>query len=475
MSSKQECRVSELWRLSAVELAARIRRRDVSAVEATQSALARLQAVNPLINAVVDHRPDDALAQAAEVDRALARGEDPGALAGVPVTVKVNVDQAGYATTNGVTLQKDVVASVNNPVVDNLRRAGAVIIGRTNTPAFSLRWFTGNRLHGDTLNPRNPSLTPGGSSGGAASAVAAGIGHLAHGTDIAGSIRYPAYACGVHGLRPSLGRVAAFNAALPERTIGGQITAVSGPLARSIADLRLGLAAMAAPDPRDPWWAPAPLTGPAAPRRAALCLSPDGMDTEPAVVKALQDAARRLSEAGWAVDTVDQVPPLREAADLQIRMWMADGYEGMVEAARKEGDRGALTALEGQRARVADMDMAKFSAVLTRRATLTRLWELFLAQYPVLLLPVSAELPFTDNLDLQGDAAYERVWRAQMTQIGLPFMGLPGLSVAMGSAGDRPVGVQVVAGRYREDLCLAAGEAIEAAGPMVTLAEPAAR
>nr|WP_313036829.1 amidase family protein [Achromobacter ruhlandii] len=467
--------MSELWRLSAVELAARIRRRDVSAVEATQSALARLQAVNPLINAVVDHRPDDALAQAAEVDRALARGEDPGALAGVPVTVKVNVDQAGYATTNGVTLQKDLVASVNNPVVDNLRRAGAVIIGRTNTPAFSLRWFTGNRLHGDTLNPRNPSLTPGGSSGGAASAVAAGIGHLAHGTDIAGSIRYPAYACGVHGLRPSLGRVAAFNAALPERTIGGQITAVSGPLARSIADLRLGLAAMAAPDPRDPWWVPAPLTGPAAPRRAALCLSPDGMDTEPAVVKALQDAARRLSEAGWAVDTVDQVPPLREAADLQIRMWMADGYEGMVEAARKEGDRGALTALEGQRARVADMDMTKFSAVLTRRATLTRLWELFLAQYPVLLLPVSAELPFTDNLDLQGDAAYERVWRAQMTQIGLPFMGLPGLSVAMGSAGDRPVGVQVVAGRYREDLCLAAGEAIEAAGPMVTLAEPVAR
>ena len=97
------------------------------------------------------------------------------------------------------------------------------------------------------------------------------------------------------------------------------------------------------------------------------------------------------------------------------------------------------------------------------RATLTRLWEMFLAQYPVLLLPVSAELPFTDNLDLQGEVAYERVWRAQMTQIGLPFMGLPGLSVAMGNVGDRPVGVQVVAGRYREDLCLAAGEAIEAA------------
>ncbi|WP_373824747.1 amidase family protein, partial [Achromobacter insuavis] len=230
--------MSDLWRLSAVELAARIRRRDVSAVEAAQSALARLEAVNPRINAVVDHRADDALAQAARVDAALARGEDPGALAGVPVTVKVNVDQAGFATTNGVTLQKDVIATVDNPVVANLRKAGAVIVGRTNTPAFSLRWFTGNLLHGNTLNPRDPALTPGGSSGGAASAVAAGIGHLAHGTDIAGSIRYPAYACGVHGLRPSLGRVPAYNAALPERTIGGQITAVSGPLGRSIADLR---------------------------------------------------------------------------------------------------------------------------------------------------------------------------------------------------------------------------------------------
>lgn len=470
---QQECRVSDLWHLSAVELAALVRRRDVSAVEAARSALARLQDVNPRINAVVDHRPDDTLAQAAEIDRALARGDDPGVLAGVPVTVKVNVDQAGYATTNGVTLQKDLLARVNNPVVDNLRRAGAVIVGRTNTPAFSLRWFTGNLLHGDTRNPRNPALTPGGSSGGAAAAVAAGIGHLAHGTDIAGSIRYPAYACGVHGLRPSLGRVAAYNAALPERTIGGQITAVSGPLGRRIADLRVGLAALSAPDARDPWWVPAPLTGPAVPRRAALCLNPDGMDTDPAVVKALQEAARRLSEAGWSVDTIDSVPPLREAADLQIRMWMADGYEAMLEAARKEGDRGALTALEGQRARVAGMDMAQFSAVLTRRATLTRSWEVFLAEYPVLLLPVSAELPFTDHLDLQGEAAYERVWRAQMTQIGLPFMGLPGLSVAMGSAADRPVGVQVVAGRYREDLCLAAGEAIEAAGPLVTIAEPA--
>ena len=471
--------MSDLWRLSAVELAARIRKREVSAREAAQSALGRLDAVNPAINAVVDHRPEEVLAQAAEVDAMLARGEDAGPLAGVPVTVKVNVDQAGFATTNGVQLQKDLIAAGNSPVVDNLRRAGAVILGRTNTPAFSLRWFTGNALHGDTLNPRNPALTPGGSSGGAAAAVAAGIGHLAHGTDIAGSIRYPAYACGVHGLRPSLGRVAAYNAALPERSIGGQLTAVSGPLGRSIADLRLGLAALAVRDARDPWWVPAPLVGPEAPRRAALCLNPDGMDTQPAVVKALQEAARRLSEAGWMVDTLDAVPPMQEAADLQIRMWLADGYEAMVAAAEKEGDRGALVALAGQRDKAAGADLASFSATLTRRATLTRLWELFFAEYPVLLLPVSAELPFPDKLDLQGDAAYARVWRAQMTQIGVPFMGLPGLSVAMGSAmseaGVSPVGVQVLAGRYREDLCLEAGEIIEAGAAPIEIAEPAAR
>ncbi len=464
--------MTDLWRLSASELAARIRNREVSALEAAKAALARLDAVNPAINAVVDHRPEAVLARAADIDAALARGEDPGVLAGVPVTVKVNVDQAGFATTNGVRLNKDVIARENNPVVDNLLRAGAVIIGRTNTPAFSLRWFTSNQIHGATRNPRNAALTPGGSSGGAAAAVAAGIGHLAHGTDIAGSIRYPAYACGVHGLRPTLGRVAAFNAALPERSLGGQITAVSGPLGRSIADLRLGLAAMAAPDARDPWWVPAPLIGPPVARRVALCLNPDGMDTVPAVVKSLQEAAKRLSEAGWTVDTVETLPPLQEAADLQIKLWLADGYEAMLAAAEKEGDAGALTALRGQREVAAAMNLETYSALLTRRATLLRQWALFLEQYPVLLLPVSAELPFADGLDLQGGEAYARVWRAQMTQIGVPFMGLPALSVAMGSVADAPIGVQIVAGRYREDLCFAAGEIIEAGGAPVQIAQP---
>src|ERR1700746_3024198 len=255
--------MTDLWRLSAADLAALVKSKKVSAAEAAKAALARLDAVNPKLNAVIDHRPDDVVKQAAAVDAAIARGEDAGSLAGVPVTVKVNIDQEGFATTNGLKLQANAIAKSNSPVIDNLRKAGAVILGRTNCPAFSYRWFTTNLLHGAPKNPRERSLTPGGASGGAGSAVAAGIGHIAHGTDIAGSIRYPAYACGVHGLRPTVGRIAAFNAALPERTIGPQISAVSGPLARTIDDLRISLAAMAGFDPRDPWWVPAPLDGPA--------------------------------------------------------------------------------------------------------------------------------------------------------------------------------------------------------------------
>jgi amidase len=465
--------MTEAWRLSAAELAQRIKAGQLSAREAAQSALDRLAAVNPSINAVVDCRPEEVLAEADQLDAALARGEDPGILAGVPVTVKVNIDQAGHATTNGVTLQRDLIAASSSPVVDNLRKAGAVILGRTNTPAFSYRWFTSNQLHGTTRNPRNPGLTPGGSSGGAAAAVASGIGHLAHGTDIAGSIRYPAYACGVHGLRPTLGRVPAYNASSPERAIGPQLTAVSGPIGRTIQDLRLGLAAMSAPDPRDPWWVPAPLEGPPLPKVAALCVRPDGLEVAPEVEAALHDAARRLRERGWRVDEIDQLPPLKEAADLQITMWLGDGYAAMEAAAIRENDPGALAALAGHKARAASLDLAGFSRTLTRRATLLRLWQQFLVDYPLVLLPVSAELAFPDQLDLQGEAAYARVWTAQMTQIGLPFLGLPALSVCTGMHGMSPLGVQLVAARYREDICLLAGEAIEQGGVAPAPVDPA--
>lgn len=221
---------------------------------------------------------------------------------------------------------------------------------------------------------------------------------------------------------------------------------------------------MAAPDPRDPWWTPAPLEGPPAPLHAAVCLRPDGLAIVKEIEAALLDAARRLADAGWRVEMIAATPPFREASDLQERLWLGDGFAALAEAAEREGDPGALTVVANMRRKVESWGAETVALTLVRRATLTREWLLFLEKYPVLLLPVSAELPFPDGLDLQGEAAFRRVWEAQLTQTSVPLMGLPGLTVSTGLIGATPVGVQIIAGRYREDLCLRAGEAIEAGG-----------
>lgn len=464
--------MSELWQLTAAELAKHIKSREVSAREAAQSALARLDAVNPLINAVVAVHPEEVLQQADAVDQAIARGENPGPLAGVPVTTKINVDQAGFATTNGLRAQENLIAQTNSPAVDNLVRAGAVLLGRTNSPTFALRWFTSNQVHGRTLNPRDPSLTPGGSSGGGAAAVAAGIGQLALGTDIGGSVRYPAYACGIHGLRPTLGRVPAFNASSPERAIGAQLMSAAGPMGRTIEDLRLGLVALAAPDLRDPWYVALPVDGPAVPRRAALCVRPGGLDTVKEVEDALRDSAQRLRDAGWEVEEIDDVPSMREAALLQERLWLGDGFDALVSAVEKDGDPGAAAVIAAAREKVRGLPADVISQSLVRRTTLTRQWRLFLAQYAVVLMPVSSELPFASDLDMQGKEGFDRVWEAQLTLRALPAMGLPGLAVTTGLVNGVPVGVQIVAAHHREDLCLLAGRDIEARGVPASPVDP---
>ncbi|MBK1657755.1 amidase family protein [Paracraurococcus ruber] len=466
--------MTDLWRLSATDLAARISRREVSAREVAQAALARMEAVNPRLNAVVMPDPEGALNAAAAVDAVLARGGDPGPMAGVPVTIKVNVDQGGWPTTNGLRLQKDLLAYQDSPVVANLKRAGAVILGRTNTPAFSLRWFTRNSLHGATRNPRDPSITPGGSSGGAAAAVAAGIGAVAHGTDIAGSIRYPAYACGVHGLRPTPGRVPAWNSSGPDRGIGAQITAVSGPLARHVADLRLALKAMSTADARDPWWVPAPLEGPRFPRRATLCVAPDGMPVAPEVEAALRDAAQRLRAAGWTVQEVSGLPPLRESAALQMLLWLAETRRGGGAAMmEREGDPDAIAVYGFMERLTPNPDLAGFQDALQKRLGLLREWLGFLEGSPLVLMPASGALPFPDHADVAGFEAFQAIAEAQLPQVGLPMLGLPGLVVSTGLVGTVPVGVQLVASRYREDVLLAAAEAIEAGGVPPMPVEPA--
>jgi amidase len=258
--------------------------------------------------------------------------------------------------------------------------------------------------------------------------------------------------------------------ALPERPIGPQISAVSGPLARTIGDIRIALAAMSARDYRDPWWVPAPLEGPAMPKRVAMCLNPDGLDPVPEVKAAVADAGKRLARAAGSSR---KSPTRRRCARPPIcrpKLWLGDGYEAQLEMAEREGDPGALACLRGNRAKVHPFDLSK---TLTRRLTLTREWLAFFENYAVLLMPVSGELPFPDQLDRKDEASFARVWHAQLPQIAIPFMGLPGLTVSTGLVGRVPVGVQLVSGRYREDLCLAAGEAIEAGGTPSAAIDPA--
>jgi len=309
---------STLWRGSAASIAAAVRKREVSCREVVTSVLARIEEINPRINALAEVLAEEALASADAADRLVAEGGPLGPLHGVPVTIKINVDQAGHATTNGVVTMRDHIAHEDAPVVANWRNAGAIMVGRSNTATYSSRWFTDNAVHGRTLNPWHPDITPGGSSGGAAAAVASGMGALAHGNDIGGSIRYPAYACGVAGLRPTTGRVPAFNpSATVERSITPQMMSVQGPLGRSIADLRIGYHAMARYDARDPGWVPVPHEFPASdvPVRVSLYKRCPGISLDPAVGQALDSAAYWLSQAGYEVEEVD-LPHFVEAAEL---------------------------------------------------------------------------------------------------------------------------------------------------------------
>src|SRR5437667_12568719 len=204
-----------LWQASAIEVAAGIRERQCACSEVTRSVVERIRALNPKLNAIILDLPDQALAEAAAADRALKDLAVPGPLFGVPVTIKVNIDVEGQATTNGVPAFANLIAPGDSPLVRNLRQAGAIIVGRTNTPEVSMRVTTVNPLHGRTSNPWHPDASPGGSSGGAGAAAAAGFGPIHHGNDIGGSLRFPAFANGVTTLKPTPGRIPAFNPSVP--------------------------------------------------------------------------------------------------------------------------------------------------------------------------------------------------------------------------------------------------------------------
>ena len=464
---------SELWRWSATDLARAIASKDVSSREAVQSTLERIAQVNPALNAIVHVLAEEALAAADVADAAVRAGYKLGPLHGVPVTTKVNVDQRGCATTNGVVEFRNVIATDDSPVVANLRKAGAIIVGRTNTPAFSHRWFTDNDLHGATYNPWSKDLTPGGSSGGAASAVAAGMGAVAHGNDFGGSIRYPAYACGVAGLRPTPGRIPAFNpSATSERPITAQLMSVQGPLARSVADIRLALAAMAQADMRDGNWMPVPLSGPALERPVGVAIAPAPFGDEgPEVIAAVKAAGKWLAEAGFAVEEI--VPPrLAEAADVWHRLVINEERRALAPLIRKFGDAKSRYNLDCHIAYAPELDGDAVLACFEQRLGIIRAWQLFQERYPIIILPVSAQLPFRFGQDQEDAAVVRALLDAQRPLLAIPALGFPSLTVPTGIAGGKPVGVQVIAGRFREDICLAAGEAIEARASTFTPIDP---
>jgi amidase len=465
----------ELWRWDAVELAGAIRSRKISSREAVQSVLERLDAVNPAINAVTVVLADQALAAADAADAQVKRGEAVGPLHGVPVTIKENIDQEGHATPNGVVAFKEVIAKADSPPVANWKRAGAVIIGRTNTPAFSLRWHTDNALRGRTFNPWAHERTPGGSSGGAAAALAIGIAPLAHGNDLGGSIRYPAYCCGVAGIRPTLGRVPAYNpTAAEERPPGLQLMSVQGPLARHVRDVRLGLQAMATRDARDPWWVPAPLDGPAPQRpiRVALSIDPSKQGVHPDVAAAVRAAGAALSEAGYAVEEVDP-PDVAGVTDTWAELIATEIRFAILPYILKHGDPDVIRCTELLLEPSVEPGLDRYLTLLAQRSTHLRNWMLFLERYPLVVGPVSTEPPFVVGFDVESAQRTREILCAQRLLVAVNLLGLPAVSVPTGLWAGLPLGVQVIGTRYREDLCLDAAEVIEAQRGLPTPIDPA--
>ena len=296
---------------SVVEIARQVRQGTVSAREVTGHALARIEALNPRLNAFVAVDGDRALEQAAAVDQVVASGGDPGPLAGVPIGVKDNEDTTGYRTTHGSLMLAASPAAVHDSThVARLRAAGCVVVGKTNLPEFSWSANTTNDLFGTTRNPWNPDHATGGSSGGAAAALAAGMVPLATGSDGGGSIRIPSACCGLSGVKPSLGRVPAGGPEPP----GWLDLSTSGPMARTMADVIAALDVVIGPEPTDLRSLPRPeagwpdvLSDPHVPARIAWSPTLGYADVDGEVLAACERAVGVLESLGAEVVEVDPV------------------------------------------------------------------------------------------------------------------------------------------------------------------------
>ncbi|MFT4823206.1 MAG: amidase [Halioglobus sp.] len=451
-----------LWQLDACEMAAGIAKRDFSSRELVSACLSRIDDVNPLINAITETRADSALAQADAADKALAAGKNhQGLLHGLPVTIKHNVDVEGWATVHGSEAMKDNIAPGNSDCVQNWLDAGAIIIGRTNNPEFCCRWETSNEVFGVTHNPWDRARTPGGSSGGAAASLAVGMTPLAHGTDLGGSLRHPAQACGITSIKPSFGRVADWHPSdHSDPAIGYQLMNTDGPMARHVRDVRLGLKAMSARNYHDPWWVPAPLVSKAEKRTIALVTNPAGQGIDPQVASGVERAGQLLEAAGYKVEVVEP-PGVEEAAEIwriicigELTSQLAPAVGGFC------GDR-LRTALEYYKDMVPDFSMELYMNAFGRRRKVLRDWLAFFETYDLIVAPICTETPLATDADLvSAESAVEIVHSHRMT-VAISALSLPAAVVPVGISENMPQAVQIIGAPFTEMDCLDAAEAIE--------------
>jgi amidase len=446
--------VNELCGLCACELAQRIRTRDVSAREVMAAHLDRIAQLNPRLNAIVTLDADGAMARAAAADDRLARGEPAGPLHGVPVAHKDLLVTRGMRTTFGSPLYADFVPSEDALIVERLRAAGAIAVGKTNTPEFGAGSQTFNPVFGATLNPWDETKTCGGSSGGAAVALATGMLPIADGTDMGGSLRNPASFCGIVGLRPSPGRVPSFPAADAWSTLS-----VDGPMARTVADVALVLDAIAGGDARSPMALDTP-SGAFSPRldrdsrgiRVAWWTALGGAPVD-SRVRAVVDPQRRVFETiGCAIDDAepdfegfDQVfKTVRALAFLTgVAPRIAGRRDGVKDTILWEIDRGARLTPDA------------IAAAMTKRTELYHRMRRFMEPYEFFVLPTVQVPPF--SIDQPYPAEIEGVrmqtyidWMQSCYFISI--VGNPAISVPCGFTDEGlPVGLQIV-GRHRDDL-----------------------
>jgi amidase len=461
----------ELWRLSAGTLASMIRSGETSSREVVESHLARIDAVNGSINAVVEVRADEVRAEADRADAHLHAGRPVGELHGVPFSVKINIDVEGYATSEGTVALKDLIAPGDAPVVERMRAAGAVVLARTNMPDLGLRVNTESSLFGATHNPWRRGHTVGGSSGGEAAAISSGMSPIGLGNDIGGSLRNPAYACGIASIKPSRGRVPLGNpSALIEPAINSQLMVAEGVLARHVADVRTGLRAVMGAHPRDPQSLDAPFAGRPVARRVALVPEPLGGETDAAIAEGVRVAGRALEAAGYEVEELE--PPMLFEAYLAWTELMVTSLEA--EADLLEGVLGE-DAWRFLKLTQADFPPATTQALHTMhqsRYRVARAWRTFMADYPLVVGPTWTHPPFAHGFDVIDATTALKV--VEMIRFVLPanLMGLPAACVPTGVLNGMPVGAQIIGDAFREDLCLEAAEAVERVVGTITPIDP---